>query len=276
MQDGKAVTAHLGWMRSRRIAAGTLKQRAGTLRRAQAELPNGLLAATVTDLVAWQETVSTRRHTPRSLGVELSHARGFFRWAVLYEHLDHDPTVRGLTLPRLPRLLPRPVGEGDVRMAIEAAEGPVRAMVALMAFAGLRCCEVSALNGQDVLRGEPAALRLHGKGDHERIVPCPSRLLAELDAARLPVRGACFLTRRGAQRMTPSRVSAVVAEHLRGLGINATGHQLRHRYGTRVYQASHDLLLTGSLLGHQSPTSTAGYAASDVSGVAAIAEAISV
>jgi integrase/recombinase XerC len=50
-------------------------------------------------------------------------------------------------------------------------------------------------------------------------------------------------------------------QYLAGLGIDATGHQLRHWFGTGIYAATHDIRLTQELLGHQSPNTTAGYVA---------------
>ena len=38
-----------------------------------------------------------------------------------------------------------------------------------------------------------------------------------------------------------------------------TLHQCRHRFATDAYRASHDLRLVQELLGHQSPSTTAGY-----------------
>jgi len=37
-------------------------------------------------------------------------------------------------------------------------------------------------------------------------------------------------------------------------------HQLRHRYATVAYQATHDLLLVRDYMGHESTQTTAGYA----------------
>jgi integrase/recombinase XerC len=43
--------------------------------------------------------------------------------------------------------------------------------------------------------------------------------------------------------------------------MDCSAHQLRHRFGTRVYQASHDIRLTQAMLGHSDPKTTAIYAA---------------
>jgi integrase len=54
----------------------------------------------------------------------------------------------------------------------------------------------------------------------------------------------------------------VISEYLRASGVNATAHQLRHRFATALYEASGgDLLVTQQMLGHASPSTTAIYAA---------------
>jgi site-specific recombinase XerC len=52
----------------------------------------------------------------------------------------------------------------------------------------------------------------------------------------------------------------MINAHFRALGMGWTAHQLRHRFATRVHDASGDLLVTQALLGHASPTTTAIYA----------------
>lgn len=52
-----------------------------------------------------------------------------------------------------------------------------------------------------------------------------------------------------------------IAIYLRGLGVNATAHQLRHWSATRTYQNCTDLRVVQELLGHESPNSTAIYTA---------------
>jgi integrase len=43
------------------------------------------------------------------------------------------------------------------------------------------------------------------------------------------------------------------------LGPGFAGHSLRHRYATKAYGATHDILAVQQLLGHSSPATTMGY-----------------
>ncbi len=70
---------------------------------------------------------------------------------------------------------------------------------------------------------------------------------------------------------TAASVSRKGNRFLHSLGIKATMHQLRHAFGTNVYQSSGgDLILTQGLLGHSSVATTQNYAAADVSKAAGV------
>jgi integrase len=62
-------------------------------------------------------------------------------------------------------------------------------------------------------------------------------------------------------RHLPETVSIAIREHLRGLGIDATGHMARHWFATEIYAKTHDLRMTQELLGHAHTQTTAGYVA---------------
>ena len=55
-------------------------------------------------------------------------------------------------------------------------------------------------------------------------------------------------------------MSEVIRAYLRGIGVDATAHQLRHWFATGVYGATHDIRVTQEL-GHASPNTTAIYVA---------------
>jgi integrase len=53
------------------------------------------------------------------------------------------------------------------------------------------------------------------------------------------------------------------SRYLHELGIDATLHQGRHRFGTAVWASTKDMLVTQQMLRHRDPSTTAGYAAYD-------------
>jgi len=82
----------------------------------------------------------------------------------------------------------------------------------------------------------------------------------ELRAHGLPQRGYVFPRLDGLDGPnTPARVSRLCGQYLHGLGIPEPLHSLRHYFGSSLYAASQDLRLTGEVMGHQSPATTAGY-----------------
>lgn len=186
-----------------------------------------------------------------------SHLRMFYRWAQREGLADHDPTQL-VELPRQPRRLPRPVSEGTLRLALTCTTPAVAGMVALMAGAGLRCCEVATLRWVDVELTEHRLWIRHGKGGHERVVPLSrdvARYLAAADAGA----GHVFMSPAG-RPYTATRVSQVVNAAMRQLGVAATAHQFRHRYATVALAGCGDLTVVAQLLGHVSTATTEGYA----------------
>lgn len=60
-------------------------------------------------------------------------------------------------------------------------------------------------------------------------------------------------------QIEPKSVSRAGNRHLAPHGIEATMHQLRHRYGTVAYQLSQDLRMVQDQMRHASPQTTAAY-----------------
>ena len=65
---------------------------------------------------------------------------------------------------------------------------------------------------------------------------------------------------RPGEPVTAAWVSRQLSAHLSAVGVHATAHQLRHLAGTRWYRQSGDVLLTSSLMRHQSVATTQVYA----------------
>ena len=100
-----------------------------------------------------------------------------------------------------------------------------------------------------------------GKGGRPGVVPAHSTVISALTDWGLADVGWVFPhTLHPDQPIRPWSVSGKAAAYLRSLGIDATIHQLRHRFDTAVYQTSgKDLRTTQELLRHVSPVSTAIY-----------------
>jgi integrase len=156
-------------------------------------------------------------------------------------------------------------------MAIRAARPQMRAMLSLAAFAGLRCQEIAGLDRDDIIEAKGLIRVRMGKGGKERTVPVHPDVMEALRCLPLPRTGAIFVRPRGG-RFSAHWMSATINAYLKEAGINAAAHQCRHWFGTEIYASTHDIRITQELMGHQSPTTTAGYIAySHVAAAAAVA-----
>lgn len=241
-------------MRRRHLAPRTINTRLPIVRKWLDFAGDDWPAATVIDVERWLETMP---HICASTAYNrISHIREFYRWAIRGGLAIANPCDL-VERPRIPRRLPRPARADLVTLAIAGAPVDVAIMLSLMADGGLRCCEVAALDWGQVDLAE-SRMQFVGKGGHERVVGMPERLirtLARSSSTSGPVVG---------RKLSAGRVSQIVSGYLRQYGVGATGHQLRHLYGTRMLaQTGGNLLAVQQSLGHASVTSTEIYALVD-------------
>jgi site-specific recombinase XerD len=243
----------------RNLAPTTISHYRNSLERFERRTGISLLEATRDDLRDWLDTL---RVGPRTVFWYVSTLRVFYNWALDEELLDRNPAT-GLVTPRYGRLVPRPIGDDDLVLALRGARPRMRAWLALAAFAGFRAKEIAGLRREDVLdMVEPPVLVVSApKGGRQRVVPLNPYVAHALRLAGLPRSGWLFPSQRGGGPVQPPTVSKLASRYLDGCGIDATLHQLRHAFATEVYRASRDLRLTQELLGHAHPNTTAIYAA---------------
>jgi integrase/recombinase XerC len=163
--DLEALDRHLAHLTHLGHRPGTVSARRWCLLRARRSIGGDLLAATPAQVYLFVSNPSWGAETRAGA---VSHVRGFFRWVVEHGLIDRDPTI-GLIRPRRPRHLPRPMPEPDLARALLAASEPIRTWLYLAAFAGLRCCEIAPLRGED-RHGGVLVIR-EQKGGDEGSVP---------------------------------------------------------------------------------------------------------
>ena len=207
--------------------------------------------ATREEVEAWW---LTRAHlAPATRHNDLANLRSFYRWAKRWEHRDDDPTVR-IDSPHVDPGLPCPMTREDLHKAIDQLYRPdIRRAVCLGAYAGLRISEAAALDWSDVDLENRQLRVMNSKGNKSRRIPMSPTLLEAL----LPNTGANVVS--GGAPYSTYRLARRVRSAFQSLGIDATFHQLRHRYGTMAYEAPGDLLAVGRLLGQSNPATTAIY-----------------
>jgi len=253
------VRSHLEWLRMRGLRPATIRARRQALDRLARALASPLIDATADDLRLWQERLTLG---PYGLSNETVQVAQFYHWAQRHGHRADDPAE---LLPRVktPKMLPRPISEADLRMALACAPDRIRPWLILAGWCGLRAREVALLERADIRdQDDPPTLFVRdGKGGKQRVVPLPRTVARELASLRLPARGPVFRRADGLPGgVPPGRLSKLSSDYLRSIGVPATLHQLRHRYASVAYQATHDLLLVRDFMGHESANTTAGYA----------------
>lgn len=255
--DSGVLLEYRGYMLRRGFAVGTIAQRVSVARDWIDRHPEPG-AATFRDVERWLRDRSVKPVSERNLIVNL---RALYHWLQREELAATDPTML-VDRPRLPKRLPRPAPDKDISALRRSPDVDVRAAVALMAAAGLRCCEVSRLDWADVDLAAGAVIVM-GKGQRERLVSLnveTVRAMIELRVASgSPT--AVFVGPRG-RRRSQAAVSMWIGREFKRRGLTTTAHQLRHWCATAALQLP-EVQLTDvrDLLGHASVGTTEGYTA---------------
>lgn len=235
------------------VAAGlskqTLSTRADHLRRAARALGASPAVVTAADLAAWVGDQVWARDTRRSVYASL---RSFWRWAYGAGVVAVDAAA-GLPKVRPSDPAPRPAPDHAYTFALAGSDKRLALILRLAALVGMRRGEIAQVHARDLISDLVGwSLIVHGKGDRTRIVPIPDVLAAELlalgDRYVFPGRDGGHISARWVGKLAAA-----------SLPEGWTLHTLRHRYATRAYAGTRDLLAVQRLLGHASPATTQRY-----------------
>jgi integrase len=243
-----AIEQHLSDIARQNARPRTIKSRREILLKVEREAGD-LAELGRDDLNAWLD----RYPRASTRATYLGHLRSFYRWACENDVLERDPTS-GIRTPKVPRRLPRPISEAELRDALATATPMVRAWVTLASYCGLRSCEIAAMRGEHVDRARGYLFIPEQKGGDSAAVALPPIVLAELEC--WPKVGPLWSD----HEITSNYVSHTVAMHFRSRGIEGGLHRCRHRFATRFLEVSgYDLRATQEAMRHRSPASTALY-----------------
>lgn len=261
-----AINGYLSYLRAAGQRQESVKTRSRQLVRLSLDLPDVRPEdVSAPDLLTWFESKSWAIETRRSARDAV---RLFCAWMRLTGRRDDDPSS---ILPRVRRSSPQPhpCPDSVIREALRTAKPDVRLMIRLAAECGLRRNEIAQVAAGDVLDGgDGYSLIVHGKGGKQRIVPMPDDLALDVIAYD----GPCF----------PGRFGGTVEASYIGKRVGAalpkgfSCHSLRHRYATRLYAETRDILLVSKMLGHTKVETTQAYVALPSVGLQETMRAISV
>jgi integrase/recombinase XerD len=252
-----------------------------------------LLTARRHDVREFLEELFSHQVDGRSVGRKLSALRHLYRYLLLDNRIEHDPTLN-IESPRQWKVLPKSLARDEIEVTLAAPAASVlggaadrrdaralairdRAMLELLYAGALRVSELVSATVED-LKLEAGYMLVHGKGDKERIVPLGkpaqealteylARSRPALAAPRASKGGAASSTRtsnvlfvrRGGRRLTRQRVWQMVRQASAPSGRHASPHMLRHSCATHMVENGADLRTVQTILGHADISTTQVY-----------------
>jgi integrase/recombinase XerD len=229
-------------------------------------------AVTLTDLKDYLEALEARGLAARSRARKLSALRQFFRFLEREEAVAANPAEL-LDSPRLPRRLPKVLGEPEVAALLDAPDPATPAgqrdgaLLEVLYATGLRVSELVGLTLKqlDLRRG---VVRPLGKGSKERVVPMVAPAVEKLELYLSQGRPRLlqgrpspyvFLNRRGG-KLTRQGFWKILKNYAQKMGVrDLSPHTLRHSFATHLLSRGANLRVLQLLLGHADLATTQIY-----------------
>ena len=226
------------------------------------------------DLESFVDGLMNEGLSPRSVARMVAAVRGFFRFAVLAQHLSSNP-ADDLQAPRAWPGLPKFLGVEEVERLIRQPDVATprglrdRALIEVLYATGLRVSELIRLRASD-LNLEAGYLSTTGKGNKQRLVPVGEQASAwlikyirESRPALLGKRSSPWLFVNAKRGTSLTRVG--FWKILKGYGTKAglartlSPHVLRHSFATHLLEHGADLRSIQMMLGHADLSTTQIY-----------------
>jgi integrase/recombinase XerD len=229
---------------------------------------------TLKDLQQFLRWISELGMTPTSQARIISGIRSFYKFCVIENLVQKDPTAL-LEAPKLKRALPDVLSVEEIESIIAAIDlskpegGRNKAILETMYSCGLRVSEVVNLRISHIYP-DVGFIRVIGKGDKERLVPIGEsaikyiRIYKDNIRVHIPVKKGnediLFLNRRGS-KLSRVMIFMIIKELVQKAGIkkNISPHTFRHSFATHLVEGGADLRAVQEMLGHESITTTEIY-----------------
>lgn len=200
----------------------------------------------------------------------------FFRWSKQEGMLTDNPFDNLHERIRLPKRLPRALGSEEVKQLAGAVnlktsnknfqEFATGIAIKLLLTTGIRVGELVKIDIDDLVLAD-GSLKIHGKGNRQRLVYLFEPKLNQAIARYLPLRQTktsatkkLFVTETGTP-FTTQKTRKLLGSLASKAGIQRriTPHMLRHTTATQLLEAGVDIRYVQRLLGHQSISTTEIY-----------------
>lgn len=210
---------------------------------------------------------------PRSQARIISGIRSFYRFLIMHDHLEADPTEL-LEGPKIGLKLPEVLTVDEIDSLISCIdlsknEGQRnKAVIETLYSCGLRVSELITLKLSN-LYFEEGFIKVDGKGSKQRLVPISSKAVKEItlyftDRNQLNIKEGCedyvFLNRRGGN-LTRIMIFYIIKDLQQAAGItkNISPHTFRHSFATHLLEGGANLHAIQCMLGHESIVTTEIY-----------------
>lgn len=235
------------------------------------------------DIQEWIMSMSeSRRLGAASINRKLASVRSLWHWLLRTGRVQRD-VMSGVSLLKTPHRLPKFVPETrmdrvmfDLReyIASNDFEQVRNALVVVLFYTcGVRLAELVGADFGD-LSDDMSRLKVHGKGDKERMVPIFHGVvplikrymeLVSLQNICISAKKALILTKQG-RRMTHRTVQRIILRILSEAGVQGkkSPHVLRHTFATHLLNEGADMREIQELMGHSSLQSTQIYTHNDI------------
>ena len=231
-------------------------------------------SVTLSELDLFAGNLRDKGISPRSLARILSGVRSFYRFLNLEKEIEQDPTEL-LESPKIGRHLPQVLSVeeiDDILAAIDMSkpEG-VRdhCIIEVLYSCGLRISELTNLLISNLFL-EEGFIRIHGKGNKERLVPISPRAVKELKIW-LDIRkhiniqhgyeDHVFVSRTRGKALSRISLFVFIQNYAAQAGITKeiSPHTFRHSFATHLLQGGANLRAVQDMLGHESLGTTEVY-----------------
>lgn len=210
----------------------------------------------------------------RSQARMISGIKAFYKFLILSEYLDVDPTAL-LEAPRLGRKLPVFLNVEEIDSLLGAIDLSTKeghrnkAMLETLYSCGLRVTELVELKISNLYFDENF-IKVIGKGDKERLVPVSKKAMHEIkkyfDKTRNHQKiqkgneNYVFLNHYG-KKLTRVMIFTIIKRLAKAIDLNKniSPHTFRHSFATHLVEGGADLRAVQEMLGHESIITTEIY-----------------
>lgn len=219
--------------------------------------------------------LDTAKLSAASMNRELSSLKSFFRYLRKIKAVSEDPfkNIRSL---KTAKILPQYVPESRMKPLLLEVREQSRSsefreqrdgiIISLLYGCGIRLAELLAIRVGDVSNG---AIKIHGKGDKERLIPLLTELTERIEVYKDTCRQCgielqddnLLIVGSKGKPLSRSTVQRVVAEQMGRANVQGrkSPHILRHTFATHLLGRGADMREIQELMGHASLKTTQHY-----------------